>query len=84
VWQKNIPAFRETYRVIAPDLRGHGESEKCEHGYQVMRLAMDLRELVLSLQNEEGKNRKPWRAIGGSLGCSILWFGHSSLWKNGD
>ncbi|KAH9214673.1 Alpha/Beta hydrolase protein [Leptodontidium sp. 2 PMI_412] len=74
VWQHNIPAFTPYYRVIAPDLRGHGESDKPEHGFQVSRLAMDLRELVCHLQNteEKGKERE-WKAIGGSLGCSILW-----------
>ncbi|KAH7348417.1 Alpha/Beta hydrolase protein [Rhexocercosporidium sp. MPI-PUGE-AT-0058] len=74
VWQRNIPSFTPYYRVIAPDLRGHGESDKPEHGFQVSRLAMDLRELVCHLQSteEKGKERQ-WKAIGGSLGCSILW-----------
>jgi pimeloyl-ACP methyl ester carboxylesterase len=70
VWQRNIPAFAQHYRVIAPDLRGHGESDKCKHGYHVARLAMDLRELVTYLDHGEGKE---WKAIGGSLGCAILW-----------
>ncbi|KAG9232541.1 Alpha/Beta hydrolase protein [Amylocarpus encephaloides] len=74
VWQRNIPAFSSQYRVIAPDLRGHGFSEKPKHGYQVMRLAMDIRELVQLLQSkEEPGSSKPWKSIGGSLGCSILW-----------
>ncbi|KAL2064378.1 hypothetical protein VTL71DRAFT_4872 [Oculimacula yallundae] len=75
VWQHNISAFADYYRVIVPDLRGHGSSDKPEHGFQVSRLAMDLRELVCDLQKEEGGRRqmKEWKAIGGSLGCSILW-----------
>ncbi|KAG4434026.1 hypothetical protein IFR05_010480, partial [Cadophora sp. M221] len=74
VWQRNIPSFTPHYRVIAPDLRGHGESDKPDHGFQVSRLAMDLKELVDHLQSteEKGKERE-WKAIGGSLGCSILW-----------
>ena len=68
--------------MIAPDLRGHGESEKCKHGYHVMRLAMDLKELVLFLQSTaDGVNKRPWKAIGGSLGCSILWFVYIRSWK---
>ncbi|CAG8974700.1 hypothetical protein HYALB_00006436 [Hymenoscyphus albidus] len=74
IWQRNIPALAKDHRVIAPDLRGHGESEKCKHGYHVMRLAMDLRELMLSLQpSTDPESNTSWKAIGGSLGCSILW-----------
>ncbi|KAF8847748.1 alpha/beta-hydrolase [Acephala macrosclerotiorum] len=72
VWQRNIPAFAKEYRVIVPDLRGHGDSDKPRHGFQVCRLAMDLRELILHLE-ALGRKNKGWKAIGGSLGCSILW-----------
>ncbi|EKD17584.1 hypothetical protein MBM_04445 [Drepanopeziza brunnea f. sp. 'multigermtubi' MB_m1] len=73
VWKRNIQAFSAQYRVIVPDLRGHGESDKPDHGFQVSRLAMDLRELVLLLQSTEAEPAREWKAIGGSLGCSILW-----------
>ncbi|RDL34408.1 uncharacterized protein BP5553_07536 [Venustampulla echinocandica] len=75
VWQRNIPSLSKEYRVIAPDLRGHGDSDKCRHGYQVMRLAKDLRELVLLFEDPEAvdSKQKLWKAVGGSLGCSILW-----------
>ncbi len=75
VWKKNIPSFSDEHRVIVPDLRGHGEeSDKPKHGYHVSRLAMDLRELLIHLEPaiQEGKS-EGWKAIGGSLGCSILW-----------
>jgi pimeloyl-ACP methyl ester carboxylesterase len=75
VWQRNIPALSERWRVIAPDLRGHGESDKPKHGYHVSRLAMDLRELLVHLlrdfQKAPGDIR--FRVVAGSLGCSILW-----------
>ncbi|KAF5871252.1 putative alpha beta hydrolase fold protein [Botrytis fragariae] len=79
VWQKNIPALRKTYRVIVPDLRGHGDSQKPEHGYHVSRLAMDLHELTQHIINSSATSQKGTRedkkflAIGGSLGCAILW-----------
>lgn len=72
VFKKNIPALSEKYRIIAPDLRGHGESEKLEWGYHVSRLAMDLRELILHLERHAASNL-PISAIGASLGCAILW-----------
>ncbi|PVH86436.1 prolyl aminopeptidase-like protein [Cadophora sp. DSE1049] len=79
VFQHNIPSLTPHYRVIAPDLRGHGESDKPPHGFHVSRLAADLEELIelLKLREEiEGQGCGPqqeWHAIGGSLGCSILW-----------
>jgi pimeloyl-ACP methyl ester carboxylesterase len=73
VWQRNIPALSEKYRVITPDLRGHGASGKPEYGYHVSRLAMDLRALLLHLTEEGGIKWPRFRAIGGSLGCAILW-----------
>lgn len=57
----------QRYRVIAPDLRGHGESDKPKHGFHVSRLAMDLKELIQHIGVQSV------RALGGSLGCSILW-----------
>jgi pimeloyl-ACP methyl ester carboxylesterase len=74
IWQRNLPSFSQEHRVIIPDLRGHGSSQKPKHGYHVSRLAMDLRELLIHLEPslQSGKSAG-WKAIGGSLGCSILW-----------
>ncbi|TAQ86071.1 hypothetical protein B7494_g5617 [Chlorociboria aeruginascens] len=82
VWKRNIPALARKYRVIVPDLRGHGDSDKTKHGSHVSRLAMDLRELIVHVEkgNENGRQTAPdsaerprWMGLGGSLGCSILW-----------
>ncbi len=70
VWKRNIPGLSQVYRVIAPDLRGHGESQKPSYGYHVSRLAMDLRNMIDELQLPKGEIR----AVAGSLGCAILWF----------
>ena len=45
-WRKIIPALAERYTVIAPDLRGLGDSEKPMTGYDKRTLAGDVRELV--------------------------------------
>ncbi|THV44421.1 hypothetical protein BGAL_0648g00030 [Botrytis galanthina] len=79
VWQKNVDALRKTYRVVVPDLRGHGDSQKPKHGYHVSRLAMDLHELTQHIIHSSATGQKGARgdkkflAIGGSLGCAILW-----------
>ncbi|KAE9367714.1 alpha/beta hydrolase-like protein [Stipitochalara longipes BDJ] len=74
VWQRNLPSFSKEHRVIIPDLRGHGSSSKPKHGYHVSRLAMDLRELLIHLEPTlQSGTSTGWKAIGGSLGCSILW-----------
>jgi pimeloyl-ACP methyl ester carboxylesterase len=75
VWRRNIPALSEVYRVIAPDLRGHGDSDKSIAGYHVSRLAMDLKNIIDGLQLAKGNIR----VVGGSLGCAILWFVSISL-----
>ncbi len=48
-WRKIIPKLAETYTVIAPDLRGYGQSDKPEAGYEVHTLAEDMRQLLLQL-----------------------------------
>jgi len=70
VWKRNIPALSKVYRVIAPDLRGHGDSDHSVHGYHVSRLAMDLKTIIDHLKLPKGKIR----VIAGSLGCAIIWF----------
>lgn len=62
-----LPAFAERYRVVAIDLRGHGESEKVSYGYRISRLSKDIQELIGALQLE-----KP-HLLGHSMGCSVIW-----------
>jgi pimeloyl-ACP methyl ester carboxylesterase len=45
-WRFQIPALAERYRVIAPDLRGYGESDKPATGYDKRNMAKDIRELM--------------------------------------
>jgi len=48
-WQKQVSFFARVFRVIAPDLRGHGDSEG-EGPYNVDRFATDLSQLLDDLK----------------------------------
>ena len=41
-WRHVIPALAERFRVIAPDLRGHGWTEQPRSGYEKEQLASDV------------------------------------------
>jgi pimeloyl-ACP methyl ester carboxylesterase len=45
-WRKVIPTLSSRFRVIAPDLRGMGDSAKPPDGYDKRTLAKDVRELL--------------------------------------
>lgn len=66
-FHRNIEAFSKKYRVITLDLRGHGESDKPEHGYRIARLAADLRDLIETLE------LKDVTVLGWSIGSPIIW-----------
>lgn len=48
-WRKVIPALAEHYCVIAPDLRGMGQTDKPTGGYDMRTVATDIRALVAEL-----------------------------------
>jgi haloacetate dehalogenase len=45
-WRHQVPELAKMYRVIAPDLRGYGETDKPATGYDKRNMARDLRELM--------------------------------------
>ncbi|OSI24355.1 alpha/beta fold hydrolase [Bradyrhizobium canariense] len=51
-WRHQIPELAKRYRVIAPDLRGYGETDKPVAGYDKRNMAKDLRELMRKLDIE--------------------------------
>lgn len=55
-WRRVIPALAERYRVIAPDLRGHGWTEAPRSGYDKAQLATDL----LAVLDALGIERTTW------------------------
>lgn len=48
-WRKVMPALAEHYTVIAPDMRGYGDSDKPAIGYDARSLLQDFRQLVQQL-----------------------------------
>jgi non-heme chloroperoxidase len=62
-----IEGLGDRYRVIALDLRGHGESEKPNFGLKIHRLAQDLREALVAA------NARDVTLLGHSMGCSVIW-----------
>ncbi len=48
-WRKIIPALSQHYTVVAPDLRGCGDSDRPEEGYDKRTVAEDVHQLVRHL-----------------------------------
>ena len=48
-WRKVIPALSERFTVVAPDLRGCGDSDRPQGGYDKRTVASDVHELVHQL-----------------------------------
>ncbi|KAI4686130.1 uncharacterized protein J4E88_003967 [Alternaria novae-zelandiae] len=78
VFKRNVAALAKAHHVIIPDLRGHGDSGKPKAGYNVARLAMDLKNLIEFFGFRDGTIK----AIGTSLGAAILW-SYSELFTTG-
>ncbi|MEU3048261.1 alpha/beta fold hydrolase [Streptomyces sp. NPDC006984] len=51
-WRHQIDHFARTHHVVAVDHRGHGDSDRPDHGYRIARLANDLHQLVHGLDLE--------------------------------
>jgi pimeloyl-ACP methyl ester carboxylesterase len=49
MWRPLIAELAKTHRVIAPDLRGFGESSRPERGYEKKTMAQDVHALATSL-----------------------------------
>jgi pimeloyl-ACP methyl ester carboxylesterase len=56
VWRKVIPALAKDFRVLAPDLRGHGWTEAPASGYEKQQLTLDL----LGVLDAYGIERASW------------------------
>ncbi len=66
-FKHQILGLSDKYHVIAIDMRGHGESEKPDHGYRIHRLSADVHEFLVAHGLSDV-------TIGGhSMGCSVIW-----------
>lgn len=75
-YDRQVEEFARDHRVVAVDMRGHGEAEKVEHGYRVSRYAADLHDLLTALDVEDAV------LMGHSMGCSVIW-GYLDLYGPG-
>lgn len=66
-WDWTAMALRDHYHVIAPDLRGHGDSEWAIGGaYAMIDYVLDLAQLIKAMGN------RPLTLVGHSLGGGIV------------
>ncbi|MFM1987255.1 MAG: hypothetical protein RJA99_212 [Pseudomonadota bacterium] len=66
-FRQQLDGLSDRYRVIAIDMRGHGESDKPAHGYRIQRLAKDVHDTLRALDIHDAT------LLGHSMGCSVLW-----------
>jgi pimeloyl-ACP methyl ester carboxylesterase len=70
-WRSIMAAMADDYFVIAPDLRGYGQSDKPADGYGLMTLTDDVHDVVERLTN------KPITLVGHDWGGALTWmYGH--------
>jgi pimeloyl-ACP methyl ester carboxylesterase len=66
-FEHNIASLAEAHRVIAVDLRSHGDSPTAQAGNTVAQYARDLRELLVYLDVDDVTG------VGWSMGSFVLW-----------
>lgn len=62
-----IESLSASFRCLALDFRGHGESERPVHGYRVSRLAKDCLDFINHLGLRDAV------LLGHSAGCTVIW-----------
>jgi non-heme chloroperoxidase len=67
MFEKQLAGLKAHYRVLAVDMRGHGDSPKPTSGYRIARLALDLRQFIVA----HGLNNIV--LAGHSMGASVIW-----------
>ncbi|HEU5139930.1 MAG TPA: alpha/beta hydrolase [Bacillales bacterium] len=65
IWNKIIPAFTGSHRVLALDLRGHGKSDQPDTGYDIETVAQDVLGVLDALEIRQT------HIVGSSYGCYV-------------
>ncbi len=52
-WSRQVPALSQLFRVIAADTRGNGRSDKTPWGHRTARYAMDVRQIIETLDLDD-------------------------------
>lgn len=66
-FKKNISVLAQSFRVIALNMRSHGDSEKVAWGHRISRYAKDVKDLIETLRLENVT------LLGWSMGSSVIW-----------
>ncbi|AKT44014.1 alpha/beta fold hydrolase [Chondromyces crocatus] len=66
-FQPQFLALGEQFRIVVPDLRGHGRSAQVPVGHTVPTYARDLRGLLETLKLDDVV------LVGWSMGCMVIW-----------
>ena len=74
-WEHLMIGMSDRFTVIAPDLRGAGESERPATGYDKKTLAGDIRELVHSLRH------KRVHLVGHDIGSAVA-YAYAAQWPD--
>ena len=70
-WRSIMEALADDYFVLAPDLRGYGQSDKPADGYGLITLTDDIHDVVKQLTD------KPITLVGHDWGGALAWmYGH--------
>ncbi len=69
MWDRAVPAFEDTYRVVLLDLRGHGKSDRSADGYAIDNMARDVAGVIEHLQL--GRVHVVGSSLGAEVGLSL-------------
>ena len=59
MWRKVMPALAERFTVVAPDLRGYGDSDRPVAGYDKRSMAADIADVIQGARHPAGRARRP-------------------------
>lgn len=67
LFDRQVSGLSDRFRVIALDLRGHGDSDAPATGYRMSRHAMDVKTVIDEVADGSAN------LLGHSMGCCVMW-----------